>query len=213
MRAEVTILEKPVGGAKSVSGLQIDEEMIIGSAGDRQGQSPIPRPLQSPQAGSNRSSGVRPPPSDNPLDYEIPKVVDTLREGRLSSCNAAAIVTALFATIEATMISVLKTSTAHSHGSASAMRLLLILSYAGLILNASTTFTALLLIDRLGNLTFRSMKAPPTVTISSLQTGRRLLGRFGASGITWDIMEFHFSSAVTYGFMRADPWQSYHHAV
>ncbi|KAG8864621.1 hypothetical protein FRB96_005125 [Tulasnella sp. 330] len=168
-----------------------------------------PEPNHDAEKGMSTEKPARPPLSPpavdaNPaypknLDFEVPSVVETLRQGRLSSCNAAAVVSALFAGIEATMISVIKGSQDPGHGNANTIRLLLILSYAGLIFNASTTFTALLLIDRLGNLTFMSMKAPATVTTSSLQTGRRLLGRFGASGVIWNIMEFHYFTTLIMG--------------
>ncbi|KAG8864452.1 hypothetical protein FRB96_004955 [Tulasnella sp. 330] len=141
---------------------------------------------------------AKPAYSEN-LSFVVPHVVETLRQGRLNSCSAAAVVSALFAGIEATMISIIKTSQDPGHGNADTIRLLLIFSYAGLIFNASTTFTALLLIDRLGNLTFMSMKAPSNITPSSLQTGRSLLGRFGASGIIWNLMEFHYFTTLIAG--------------
>ncbi|KAG8990538.1 hypothetical protein FRB94_013299, partial [Tulasnella sp. JGI-2019a] len=134
-------------------------------------------------------------------------------EGRRDSCNAAAIVAALLATIEATMIALIKTpalapgaggsapSLLVGSGGANAIRLLLILSYAGLILNTSTTFSALLLIDRLGNLSFISKDVEPTITQTSLRSGRRLLGRYGASGKVWDILEFHYFSTLLAGFL------------
>ncbi|KAG8880831.1 hypothetical protein FRB97_000422 [Tulasnella sp. 331] len=91
-------------------------------------------------------------------------VVDTFRAGRFGSWGAAAMVTILFASIEAMTIPILRITSDLGHESASATRMFLILSYAGLILNASTTFTALILIDRLGNLTLRSTEAPHTLT-------------------------------------------------
>ncbi|KAG9005230.1 hypothetical protein FRB94_001648 [Tulasnella sp. JGI-2019a] len=153
-------------------------------------------------------------PDDDPhlLEYSIPKVVETLREGLRDSCNAAAIVAALFATIEAAMIVVLKPPTttttpdmvgsaSSTTGSANATTLLLILSYVGLILNASTIFSSHLLINRLGKFSFMSKGVKPILTNSSVRSARRLLGCYSASRKVWHILEFHHFSTLRAGFL------------
>ncbi|KAG9010398.1 hypothetical protein FRB93_004238 [Tulasnella sp. JGI-2019a] len=154
-----------------------------------------------------QSSNIQDTDLPHHLDYSVPNVVESLRQGRLDSCGAAAVVSALFASIEATMIALIKTPYLTSGAiwtsptvSAGAIRLLLILSYSGLMLNSSTTFSALLLIDRLGKLNYDSMKQSELcVTRSSLQSGRQLLGRYGASGRVWDIVEFHYFATLLVG--------------
>ncbi|KAG9005233.1 hypothetical protein FRB94_001651 [Tulasnella sp. JGI-2019a] len=153
-------------------------------------------------------------PNDDPhhLEYSIPKVVESLRGGLRDSCNAAATVAALLATIEAAMIVVIKTpvttttatlvgSASSTTGSANATTLLLILSYVGLILNASTTFSAHLLVDRLGKFSFMSKGIKPILTNSSVRSARRLLGCYSASGKVWHILEFHYFSTLRAGFL------------
>ncbi|KAG8864623.1 hypothetical protein FRB96_005127 [Tulasnella sp. 330] len=126
------------------------------------------------------------------LGYKLPEVVESLRRGRVDSCSAAAVVSALFAGVEASMINTIKASSSPPPGSHSANQLLLVLSYAALILNASTTFTSLLLIDRLGDVAFRSQGLDPEITETARRSGRRLLGRYGASGVVWDLVELHY---------------------
>ncbi|KAG8988540.1 hypothetical protein FRB94_001913 [Tulasnella sp. JGI-2019a] len=146
-------------------------------------------------------------PNDDPyyLEYPIPKVVESLRQGLRDSCNSAAIVAALLATIDAAIIVAIKTpvtpalagSASSTAGSANATEILLILSYVGLILNASTTFSAHLLIDRLGKFSFMSKGVKPILTSSSVRSARRLLGCYSSSGKVWHILEFHRESSDT----------------
>ncbi|KAG8864609.1 hypothetical protein FRB96_005113 [Tulasnella sp. 330] len=86
------------------------------------------------------------------LNFDASCVVHVLRQSRVGSCNAVAIMSALFVGMEALMLYILKTSQDLNPENANIIKLQLALSYAGLIFNASTTFTALLLIDRFGNL-------------------------------------------------------------
>ncbi|KAG8880832.1 hypothetical protein FRB97_000423 [Tulasnella sp. 331] len=201
MGAEVTTVEISASGAKSLATAEprIDEQMMA--------QSLLGQSSRFPDAGSDQSSGVTAPFPDS-LDYPLPKVAEILRAGRFGSWGAAAITTTLFAVIEAIMICILRTCPNPGRESDSPMRLFLILSYAGLILNASTTFTALILIKRLGNLTFRFTKTPP-INIASLpppQTGCWLFGGLGTSDITWNIMKLYVRFSAICGFMRADLW-------
>ncbi len=76
-----------------------------------------------------------------------------------------------------------------------AVHLMLVLTYVGLVLNASTTFTSLLLFDRLGSLPFISMQLPQDIDETVwLKSGRRLLSRYGAGGFTWNVIEAHCKS-------------------
>ncbi|KAG9023039.1 hypothetical protein FRB95_013801 [Tulasnella sp. JGI-2019a] len=86
-------------------------------------------------------------------------------------------------------------------GSSNGTRFLLILSYAGLILNTSTTLSALLLIDQLGKLPFMSKDLAPTITASSMRSGHRLLGRYHASKKAWDILGLHCCLTLFTGFL------------
>ncbi|KAG8864748.1 hypothetical protein FRB96_003333 [Tulasnella sp. 330] len=186
MGAEVTTVKKSVGSAKcfATGELQIDEQMMVSGKEER---APIARSLLT------QSSGLSASRPDN-MDYSIPQVVDTFRAGRFGSWGAAAMVTILFASIEAMTIPILRITSDLGHESASATRMFLILSYAGLILNASTTFTALILIDRLGNLTLRSTEAPHTLT------RRWPLGTFGTSKITWNIAKLFLTALIAVYF-------------
>lgn len=85
-------------------------------------------------------------------------------------------------------------------GNPDAARLMVVLSYAALIFNASTTFTSLLLIDRLGNLGFLRFKSKiqfdkPKEELQRMP-GRNVLAIYGAGGKLWNILEVHCKSAL-----------------
>ncbi|KAG9005229.1 hypothetical protein FRB94_001647 [Tulasnella sp. JGI-2019a] len=146
------------------------------------------------------------------LEYSVPKVVESLREGRRDSYNVAPIVAALLATVEAAMIVLIKThhtttipaligSASPTVGSANATTFLLILSYAGLILNTSTTFSSRLLIERLRKFVFVSKGVKPVLTDSSVRSACRLLRWDTAPEEAWHILEFYHFSTLLAGFL------------
>ncbi|KAG9038720.1 hypothetical protein FRB95_000310 [Tulasnella sp. JGI-2019a] len=150
-------------------------------------------------------------PDDN-LEYSVPKVVESLREGRRDSCNTVPIVAALLAAIEAAMIVLIKThhatmipaligSASPTVGSANATTFLLILSYVGLILNTSTTFSSRLLIERLRKFVFVWEGVKPVLTDSSVRSTRRLLRWDTAPEEVWHILEFYHFSTLLASFL------------
>lgn len=113
---------------------------------------------------------------------------------------------ALFAATEATIISVEKSS--GDSGRQGKVRDAMIgLCYFGLILDATAAFTSFALIDMLGNLPFKeAYPASPQSDLSvkteaaeqspsplngtdKPKSGRILLGRYGASGFKWNLLE------------------------
>ncbi|KAG8870810.1 hypothetical protein FRB98_001321, partial [Tulasnella sp. 332] len=119
----------------------------------------------------------------------LPDGVEALRQGRIATCQASAVVAALFASVEATLISASNTTV----GSPVVYDVELVLAYSVLFASASTTFTSLLLIDRLGgSIPFTTMiGSEVTVTQTARKSGRGILARYGARGRQWDILEFH----------------------
>ncbi|KAG8992274.1 hypothetical protein FRB94_011730 [Tulasnella sp. JGI-2019a] len=168
---------------------------------------PLPGVLYSPTSdigsdAENRFQKLDDQPSQSDLkaklESKLPETVELLRQGRIASCNGAAVVAALFASVEATIISVLKGISNHE-GSTNANRLMILLAYAALVLNASTTFTSLLLVDRLGQLPFMAIDREVTVTKTALKSGRRILGLYGAKGLVWDLVEYHYFFTLMVG--------------
>ncbi|KAG8988546.1 hypothetical protein FRB94_001907 [Tulasnella sp. JGI-2019a] len=130
------------------------------------------------------------------LDYKLPEAVEGLREGRMRSCEAAAVAAALFAGIEVAILTLEKTPGTGKGGN----QVMLFLSYFALFLNASITITSILLIDRLGGLPFHTMNVTTTtVTPTSQTSGRLLLARFGAKGKAWDYVEYQWFAALFLG--------------
>ncbi|KAG8887264.1 hypothetical protein FRB98_000301 [Tulasnella sp. 332] len=159
-----------------------------------------PRPNPSPSPNPDRNSDRDSATLKKILEATVPESVELLRQGRIASCQAAAVVAALFAGVEASIIGI-EIGMSPTSGGPRFHRLLLIISYAALILNASTTFTSLLLIDRLGELPFMRVVHDPEVTETSLRTGRKVLGIYGASGHTWNFVEYHyFFTLIAGGF-------------
>ncbi|KAG8866264.1 hypothetical protein FRB97_004101, partial [Tulasnella sp. 331] len=96
---------------------------------------------------------------------------------------------ALFASVEATLIS----ATNPTVGRPVVYDVELVLAYSVLFASASTTFTSLLLIDHLGgSVPFETMMGTEaTITKTARTSSRKLLARYGARGLWWDILEWH----------------------
>ncbi|KAG8988547.1 hypothetical protein FRB94_001906 [Tulasnella sp. JGI-2019a] len=129
------------------------------------------------------------------LNHKLPETVEGLREGRMRSCEAAAVAAALFAGIEAAILTLEKTPGTGKGGN----QVILFLSYFALFLNASITITSILMIDRLGGLPFHTKDTETLITVTSLGSGRRLLGRFGAKGWVWSYVEYQWLITLSLG--------------
>jgi len=92
----------------------------------------------------------------DPLRYQLPELVESVRQGWIYSSQAAAVVSVLFCGAETQLIAIIKGGSDNGHPGA--FKLLLFLSYAAFILNASATIASLVMIDRLGDLPQRAAK-------------------------------------------------------
>ncbi|KAG9034271.1 hypothetical protein FRB95_013429 [Tulasnella sp. JGI-2019a] len=124
----------------------------------------------------------------------VPEVKKSLNNGDLDPCGTAVIVSTVFALVEATLITVIKAQglSVGSVTSAAAIRLFRILAYIGLMLNASTVFSALLLIDRREKLNSASVEKSQPCGSSD----RQLLECYGASTWVWDMVTFHYFATL-----------------
>ncbi|KAG8997333.1 hypothetical protein FRB90_012520, partial [Tulasnella sp. 427] len=110
-------------------------------------------------AGFITTRSVRPPSAITPED-ELPKLVESVRNGWIASSQAIAVVGALFAAGETALIPFVKTATVDSEGNpllpdhAGLFKCLLILSYGAFLFSASATISSLILIDKLGEMAF-----------------------------------------------------------
>jgi len=96
------------------------------------------------------------------LDFKLPPLVEGVQQGWAGSCQASAVVAALFAAIEAQLIVLIKTppdpNSALRNSNAGLFRFLLLLSYSGLAFNSAATVTSLIISDQLGEMPFRARK-------------------------------------------------------
>ncbi|KIO31308.1 hypothetical protein M407DRAFT_19686 [Tulasnella calospora MUT 4182] len=91
------------------------------------------------------------------IQYEHPKVVDSLKQGWVLSYQAIAVVAALFAAMEASLITLAKTPEPESHSplrfsSQPYQNAVLGLAYVALILSVGAIISALKLVDALGQM-------------------------------------------------------------
>ncbi|KIO31323.1 hypothetical protein M407DRAFT_135960 [Tulasnella calospora MUT 4182] len=124
----------------------------------------------------------------DPIEYEPPKVVESLKQGWIGTYQAIAVVAALFAGMEATLITLAKTAEPDSHPPLrwSASRIqntTLALAYVALICSIGSIMSALKIIDGLGHMTFRnSIKTPESPLDWTRQRASYLMKPFGVAG-------------------------------
>ncbi|KIO16872.1 hypothetical protein M407DRAFT_33476 [Tulasnella calospora MUT 4182] len=100
------------------------------------------------------------------VDYEHPKLVDSLRQGWILSYQAIAVVAALFAAMEASIITLTKAQEPDGHpplrfSSSSYQNAVLGLAYVALILNVGSIVSALKIIDAIGRIAYRNAVKEP----------------------------------------------------
>jgi len=123
------------------------------------------------------------------LQYELPPLVESLRQGRIATYSAASVVTALFVSVEATLftgsippsdISLHDPDATGSNslrGTRAIHRFYFLATFAALMFNLSATVCSLLLIDILG-----AMAKWQKQSVKTFRTGRRILMHFDVGG-------------------------------
>jgi len=157
--------------------------------------------LQAAYGNGNEKRFSFPPTTE--FDFELPRLVESVRQGRISTHTLAAIVTTLFSVMEVTFLSATDPPTELSVSSSSFLdrgtpptrHFFLIVSYAALILNLSATISSVFLVDTLGALAFERKTAPSDVP----RTGRRLLRSFGAAKTPSSLAEWHWFISFNLG--------------
>ncbi|KAL0952568.1 hypothetical protein HGRIS_006824 [Hohenbuehelia grisea] len=123
------------------------------------------------------------------LDANLPVFVDALQKGWQVNFQVSATVSALFASIAATLFVFMKDKDNFVTSSSSpAYKFLLFLSYSSIVSNGNATITALAMTDRLGNLPYSAQLVEPTTSESSSVLGDEhdVLGMFGI-GNRWKL--------------------------
>ncbi|KAF8202516.1 hypothetical protein BJ912DRAFT_945049 [Pholiota molesta] len=97
------------------------------------------------------------------LDYKLPQTVEYIQQGWLSTCQSSAAISG-FLTVTATLLLLFLKNTANfdgsrqnSHGMLIALELL---SYASIFLNISSCMSCFILLDRLGDVPYKSSRDP-----------------------------------------------------
>ncbi|KAJ7051302.1 hypothetical protein C8F01DRAFT_1091510 [Mycena amicta] len=117
--------------------------------------------------------------------YEAPKLVQSQISAWRNTVQSAAVVTALFAILAATVLGVFRTDPEliHTHGRANT--LMIFSSYAAMLLNSITTLASLFFIDRLGDIELNEARKggerPMAGWIGRPVSSLSLLRQFGAS--------------------------------
>lgn len=135
------------------------------------------------------------PQHDRRLQYELPKLVEGVRNGWIASSQAIAVVGALFAAGETALIPFVKTASVDPEGNpllpghAALFKCLLVFSYGAFLFNASATISSLILIDKLGEMAFlnRSREDNRGWVPSS---ANRLLTQYKLGGV-WYSVQVH----------------------
>jgi len=170
-----------------------------------------PRPTTSTLAQSQTHGP--PSPGDllsEKLQRELPKAVESIRQGRIDSFAASAVVTTLFAGIEAALLAGnppltnLPDDQGGSPGHRNNPRLLeayLAFAYISLGLNLGATVASLYLIDMLGAVGF-PLSYTHLKGAEDERTGRRLLLRtFGARSNTYKRIEWYWLATFQLGYL------------
>lgn len=103
---------------------------------------------------------MSPAQGDQAIHYELPRLVESLRQGWITSFQAMAVVGALFAAGETTLIPFVKTTVLNGDGTPKLpahpglFKLLLAVSYGAFFFSASVTISSVILIDELSLLSF-----------------------------------------------------------
>ncbi|KIO24601.1 hypothetical protein M407DRAFT_212368 [Tulasnella calospora MUT 4182] len=144
---------------------------------------------------SSSSSVLLAPDRRNTAGNELPKLVESVRNGWIASSQAIAVVGALFAAGETALIPFVKTASEDSEGNpllpdhAGLFKCLLIFSYGAFMFNASATISSLILIDKLGEMAFLNRsRGDKSCWVPS--SANRLLTRYKL-GTVWYSVQAH----------------------
>ncbi|KAI0067850.1 hypothetical protein BV25DRAFT_875925 [Artomyces pyxidatus] len=125
--------------------------------------------------------------------YELPPTVKSLNDGWLATCQSAAIVSGLFAIVEAQLLTFVKLPSSYTHPpSFAAMQALLVFTYSALFFSLSATISSLILTDEFGELPVRaSRKSNPVKQGTFDSSAASLLEVYGARK-SWRWLMWHW---------------------
>ncbi|KAG8868320.1 hypothetical protein FRB97_002478, partial [Tulasnella sp. 331] len=137
--------------------------------------------------------GARMPEPNKPskpldLTYELPKLVESVRQGWIISAQGAAVVSVLLCGAETQLISMVQSGKTTP---VPAYRFLLLLSYSAFMLNASATIASLLMIDRLGEIPIRAARLLDNRSTKVVHTSDDSLLEDHCAGGRWTWMKWH----------------------
>ncbi|TFY70605.1 hypothetical protein EVG20_g2401 [Dentipellis fragilis] len=136
------------------------------------------------------------------LDKVLPPVIESIRTDWITSCQSAAVVSALFASIAAQLLSTMGLTGDSSSGvtNAAALKALMVFAYSSLLLSCSATISSLILIDEFGELPMhaaRTKDAPRREDTVGASTSE-LLEMFGARP-KWKWVMYHWLVCLVAG--------------
>ncbi|KAF8895828.1 hypothetical protein CPB84DRAFT_1682145, partial [Gymnopilus junonius] len=143
------------------------------------------------------------------LPDELPKTVISVRDGWQWTCQSAAVVSGLLASVASQLLVFFKTSSSYASNipdPLGAQGFLIASCYAALFLNISATISSFILIDNLGELGFHASCKDPTFytdleTAGTMSvTQDKLLIKFGASKM-WKLMLWHWLATFYLGIL------------
>ncbi|TDL23930.1 hypothetical protein BD410DRAFT_786619 [Rickenella mellea] len=150
-------------------------------------------------------SEKRPMPDYVHTKYELPPVVQSILEGWKTSLGNAAVVSALFASVESGLLSFITATKAniqpnHPH----AYNALLIFSYSTLLFSSSATVSSLILVDRYSELAFRASQKDnlPDQKHKYIKQGMDyFLKEYGDIDFSWNLLRWHWFLSLQLGIL------------
>ncbi|TFY70597.1 hypothetical protein EVG20_g2403 [Dentipellis fragilis] len=129
------------------------------------------------------------------LDYDLPPLLKAVQQDWITSCQNAAVVSALVAAVVAQLISTMNLAGGSDSGisNPAALKALTIFAWSALLLSCSATISALLLIDVFGELPLRAARETnaPRVDERVGATVSQLLEQSGMRS-NWTLIRLHW---------------------
>ncbi|KAF9485721.1 hypothetical protein BDN70DRAFT_871044 [Pholiota conissans] len=136
------------------------------------------------------------------INYELPKTVQSIRDGWQWTSSSGAVVSGLLAASAAQLLGFFKGANGFSDQEPRFQNLVLVFCYAALFLNISATIGSFLLTDNLGELDYRAARKKSNEDLygSTSMGAEEILRDFGASS-QWEYMLFHWLAMFYLGIL------------
>ncbi|TDL23926.1 hypothetical protein BD410DRAFT_128406 [Rickenella mellea] len=134
--------------------------------------------------------------------YELPPVVQSILEGWKTSLVIAAVVSALFASAECSLLGFITSNDAMKVAHPRVYNALRIFSYSTLLFSTSATVSSLILVDRYSELAFRASQKDNLPRHKYVKHGMDyFLKEYGDIGPSWNLLRWHWLLSLGLGIL------------